>query len=267
MSDYQTIAIEKADGVDWLLLNRPGQLNAIDPVMIRELNHYCDGVETDLSVRVIVIKGAGRAYCAGLDLNSTIVENANVTDILEGQRSIARIFMKMRRIPQVIVSLVHGPACGGGFAMALASDIRLAGESARMNAAFIRLGLSGCDMGVSYFLPRMIGVSAAAELLLTGDFIGAERALSLGLVSQVVPDEELDAVGARTVQSLLHASPLGLQLTKECLRMNLDAPSLDAAIAMEDRNQTLCVASGEFREGIAAFLEKRPPHYPRPAVA
>jgi len=156
---------------------------------------------------------------------------------------------------------VQGPACGGGFALALASDVRLAGASARMNAAFIRIGLSACDIGVSYFLPRLVGASVASELMLTGRFIDAERALRVGLVSTVVPDAELEAEARKLVDEMLATSPLGLRLTKECLNASLDAGSLEQVIAMEDRNQILCVQTRDFREGVSAFLEKRRPSY------
>ena len=130
-----------------------------------------------------------------------------------------------------------------------------------MNAAFIRIGLSACDVGVSYFLPRAVGVSVASELLLTGRFIHAERALQTGLVSAVVADDKLEDEAAVLVEEMLATTPLGLRLTKECLAANIDAGSLEQAIAMEDRNQVLCVQSKDFREGISAFLEKRSPVY------
>jgi enoyl-CoA hydratase len=177
------------------------------------------------------------------------------------QRRISEIVMRMRRAPQPIISLVHGPACGGGFAIALASDVRIAGQSARMNAAFIRIGLSACDIGVSYFLPRLVGVSVASELMLTGRFIQAERALRVGLVSEVVADDALVAAAQPYIDEMLATSPIGLRLTKECLNMSVDAGSLEAAVAMEDRNQILASQSDDFREGISAFLEKRPPSY------
>jgi enoyl-CoA hydratase len=130
-----------------------------------------------------------------------------------------------------------------------------------MNAAFIRIGLSACDVGVSYLLPRLAGASLASELLLTGRFIDARRALQVGLVSCVVPDEALDQEARKLVDEMLATSPLGLRLTKECLRESLDAGSLEQVIAMEDRNQVLCKSSADFQEGIRAFLEKRPPRY------
>jgi enoyl-CoA hydratase len=169
--------------------------------------------------------------------------------------------MRMRRAPQPIVSLLQGPASGGGFALALASDIRFASPGARMNAAFIRIGLTACDVGASYFLPRLVGSSLASELLLTGDFIDAERALRVGLVSDVVPEGELEARAQRTVDAMLANSPVGVRLTKECLNMSVDASSLEAVIAMEDRQQILCAQTTDMREGISAFLGKRAPEY------
>jgi enoyl-CoA hydratase/carnithine racemase len=146
-------------------------------------------------------------------------------------------------------------------AFALASDIRIAGESAKMNAAFIKIGLSSCDMGVSYFLPRLVGGSVAAELMLTGRFIHAPRALATGLVSEVVPDDQLEAAAQSYVDDLLAASPMGLRMTKEGLNLAIDAPSLEAAMAIENRNQLMTAASPNFAEGMAAFLEKRSPQY------
>ena len=161
-------------------------------------------------------------------------------------------------------SAAYRPANGGSVhnvALALAADIRVAAKSARMNCAFIRLGLGGCDIGTSYFLPRLVGVSIASELILTGRFIAAERALAVGLVSEVVEDDVLEAAAAPYVEAMLAASPLGLRLSKDCLNVSVDAASLEAVIAMEDRNQVLTSRSEDFKEGIRAFLEKRKPIY------
>jgi enoyl-CoA hydratase len=130
-----------------------------------------------------------------------------------------------------------------------------------MNAAFIRLGLSACDVGVSYFLPRIVGASVAAELLLTGNFIDAARAERVGLVSRVVPDAELEDAARSLALDMLRNSPLGLRLTKECLKLSLDAGSLEEVVAMEDRNQVLAASTGDFQEGVIAFLEKRPARF------
>lgn len=263
---YRTIAVERRGEVDWLTLNRPERLNALNDTMVEELSGYFRGLARNRDVRVVVMKGAGRAFCAGLDLKEGRAA-ADTIDRLAHQRSIAEIVMAMRYCPQPVVALVHGPASGGGFAMALAADIRICGESARMNAAFIRIGLSACDIGVSYFLPRLVGASVAAEFMLTGNFITAERASQIGLTSRVVPDDAMEEAAAPLVDAMLTTAPLGLRLTKECLRMSIDAPSLEAAVAMEDRNQILAATSPDFGEGIRAFLEKRRPDYSGKAEA
>lgn len=259
---YQALLIEREGAVDWVTLNRPERLNGLNNQMVDELLDYFGRLYMDHSRRVVVLRGAGRAFCAGLDIKeATGVNRGDTATGLLRQRRISEIVMRMRRCPQPIVSLVHGAAAGGGFALALASDIRIAGQSARMNAAFIRIGLSACDIGVSYFLPRLVGVSVASELMLTGRFIDAERALRVGLVSDVVPDDRLAEAARPLIQEMLDNAPLGLRLTKECLNMSVDAPSLEAAINMEDRNQILCASGEDFREGMAAFLEKRKPNY------
>jgi enoyl-CoA hydratase len=264
---YETLTIEKDGAVDHVTLNRPEALNALNPQMVDDLLDYFAKLYWDRTVRIVTIKGAGKAFCAGLDLkarsnsSAEAVNTRGPADGLVSQRRISEIVMRMRRCPQPIISMIHGPACGGGFAIALASDIRIAGESARMNAAFIRIGLSACDIGVSYFLPRLVGVTIASELMLTGRFIKADRALSVGLVSEVVPDAELDNAARSYLDEMLTTSPLGLRMTKECLNMSVDAGSLEAAVAMEDRNQILCAQTEDFGEGVRAFLEKRPPNY------
>ena len=263
MSTFETIKIEKKGQVDWLTLNRPEVLNAINTPMVRELRDYFDNLMQDDETRVVVIKGAGRAFCAGLDIKAS-QSGSNAAPFAGGmgfQKYLAEVYTKMRQCPQPIISLINGPASGGGFAFVLASDIRIAGESARMNAAFIRIGLSACDMGTSYFLPRLIGTSIASELMLTGRFINAERALRTNLVSEVVPDEKLEEAAQSYIDDMLTTSPMGLRMTKEGLNMAIDAPGLEAAMAIENRNQMLCSRTNDAKEGMMAFLEKRPPNY------
>lgn len=266
---YETLDLRVEDRVAWLTLNRPEALNAMNRELVDELRAFFGELPLRTDVRVIVLRGAGRAFCAGLDLEdpggdpagATGGVGASVIGGLRAQRHISELPMLMRRAPQPIIACVHGAACGGGFALALASDVRIAGESARMNAAFIKIGLSACDIGVSYFLPRLIGYSLASELMLTGRFIEAKRALAAGLVSKVVPDDQLEDEARALAGEMLATSPLGLRMTKECLRMSLDAGSLDEVIAMEDRNQILCAQTEDMKEGVAAFLAKRPPKY------
>ena len=261
-SAYETFTVEHRGGAHWVTLNRPESLNAMSRTMMLELQHYFGELYTRPEIRAVVLRGAGKAFCAGLDLKERREPGeGGPVNGLRVQRRVSEIVMRMRRAPQPIISLIHGAAGGGGFALALASDIRLAGPRARMNAAFIRIGLTACDVGVSYFLPRLVGSALASELLLTGAFIDAERGLKAGLVSDVVPEAELEARGQAMVDAILANSPLGVRLTKEALNMNIDAQSLEAAIALEDRQQILCAQTDDMREGIGAFLEKRDPAY------
>ena len=263
---YETLLVSREPGgLVWCTLNRPQALNAMSPMLVDELHAFLDALHDDTDARLVILRGAGRGFCAGLDLREQAsggaVVRPTVSASLRGQHKIAELVIKMRRVAQPFIALVHGAAAGGGFALALASDIRIAGESARMNAAFIRIGLGACDIGASYFLPRIVGASVASELLLTGNFILAPRALATGLVSRVVPDAELEKAGREMAEAILRNSPVGVRLTKDCLNWSLDAPTLEAAIAMEDRNQILASQSGDFREGVRAFLEKRAPKY------
>lgn len=260
---HQHLIIREDGPTLWVTMNRPERLNALNPKLVEELREFFVGLYWRHDIRVVVLGGAGRGFCAGLDLKERDSSNTvrNVSNGLTGQRRISEIVMAMRRCPQPIIAMVNGPASGGGFALALASDVRIATPTTRMNAAFIRIGLSACDIGVSYFLPRMIGASAASEYMLTGRFIDGERGRELGLISKVVSEDRLEDEARGFVKDMLHATPLGLRLTKECLNHAIDAGSLEAAIAMEDRNQILCAQGEDFREGISAFLEKREPNY------
>lgn len=262
----QTLLLEEKGAVDWLTLNRPDSLNAMSPEMISELTRYFRDLATRHDRRIVVLRGAGRGFCSGLDLKAgEKAEDAlNLGSVQAGlttQRQIAEIYLAMRRCPQPIVSLISGAACGGGFSLALASDIRIADTTAKMNCAYIRIGLGGCDMGSSYFLPRLAGASLAAELILTGKFIDAKRALKLGLVSQVVEPGQLEKAVEKDLELMLTNSPLGLRLSKEALNVNIDIGSLEAAIAVEDRNQILCAQTQDAREAITAFVERRPPDF------
>lgn len=263
MSAYETIKIEKKGQVDWLTLNRPESLNAIDTPMVTELRDYFGGLKEDRNTRIVVMQGAGRAFCAGLDIKAS--QSGEHKSPFGGgmgfQGYLAEVYVRMRNCPQPIISLVQGAACGGGFAFVLASDIRIAGESARMNAAFIKVGLSACDMGTSYFLPRLVGTSVASELMLTGRFINADRALSTNLVSEVVPDDQLADAAQSYIGDMLNTSPMGLRMTKECLNISIDAAGLEATMAIENRNQLMCARSKDAKEGMTAFLEKRAPNY------
>jgi enoyl-CoA hydratase/carnithine racemase len=258
MPPFNTLLVEKRGAADWLTLNRPDAMNTLNAAMVAELLQYFTHLEADRSVRVVVLRASGATFCAGLDLKDMASRFATLdaAGVYATQRSLSRIILAMRRCPQPIVCLVQGAAAGGGFAFALASDIRYCTPDARMNAAFIQVGLSGCDVGVSFLLPRLIGSSVASELLLTGKFLSAERAQQLGLVSKIVAADQLEAAAGELVATLLKASPMGLALTKQGMNTNLTAPSLEAAVEIEDRQQALLASQPEFMASIQAFLAK-----------
>jgi len=260
--EQKTLIHSVENGVLWLTLNRPDSLNALSKDLVNELMTAFTELNTNTAIRVVVLKANGRAFCAGLDLtDGGWGAGATPQQLLTIQRSISDVYRAMRRCPQPIIALVQGAACGGGFSLALASDIRIAADNAKMNAAFIKAGLSACDMGCSYFLPRLVGVSIASELMLTGRFINAERALRTHLVSEVVPESNLVDAAKTYITEMQGTSPLGLRLTKDGLNFSTDAPTLDAAMALEDRQQTILAMTSDAREAINAFLEKRAPDW------
>lgn len=256
------LLIEARGQVEIATLNRPQRLNALNEGMVDELNAYFGGLADRKEVRVVILRGAGRGFCAGLDIQEDrSSDETPVLRTLRTQTNIGNIYRKMRACPQPIIALGHGAAAGGGLSLLLASDVRYASPDFRCNAAYIRIGLGGCDMASSYFLPRLVGASLASEMILTGRFVDAERALRAGLVSEVVAAEDLLDRGLALADEMLATSPWGLRLSKQALNLNIDAQSLDAAMAIEDRQQVILSATEDHREALAAFLGKRPPEY------
>jgi enoyl-CoA hydratase len=254
------------DGVTQITLNRPARLNAMNAALIAGLHDALDTLAVDRTCRVIVLTGAGRGFCAGLDLSEGAAPPAaqglgRVQAGMTVQKSIAGLVPKMRAMPQPIVAAVNGPAAGGGLALALASDVRVAATSARFNVAFVRIGLSGCDIGVSWMLPRLIGASRAFELLLTGRFVDAAEADRIGLVSRVVDDGAVVASARETAGLIVANSPWGVRMTKEVMWSQLEIGSLQAGIDLENRTQVLSSFTGDLTEAMQAFLEKRPAHF------
>lgn len=260
-----SLLVNTAGAVEWVTLNRPEALNAMNASLVDALVDYFTQLRHRTEVRVVVLRANGRAFCAGLDMANGgfgLDAGASPQRLYEGtQKRIGDIYRAMRRCPQPIIALVHGAACGGGFSLALAADIRIAGESAKMNAAYIKIGLGGCDMASSYFLPRLVGLSVASELLLTGRFIYAQRALAVNLVSEVVPDDQLEVAAQSYIDDMLSTAPLGLRMSKDALNLSIDSPSMEAAMAVEDRQQALLSLTADAGEAQRAFLEKRPPSF------
>lgn len=253
-------------GVALVTLNRPERLNAMNYDLVRGLYDTFDELAEDRTCRVIVLTGSGRGFCAGLDLTSgaSPPSGAGLGRAQAGmgvQKFIAGLVPKMRSVPQPIIAAVNGAASGGGLALALASDVRIAAQSARFNVAFIRVGLSGCDIGVSWMLPRLIGASRAFELLLTGRLIDAAEADRIGLVTRVVPDDAVVDSALETAALIVGNSPFGVRMTKEVMWSQLEIGSLQAGIDLENRTQVLSSFTGDLTEAMAAFAEKRPANF------
>jgi enoyl-CoA hydratase/carnithine racemase len=253
-------------GIAVVTLNRPERLNAMNYALVRGLYDVFDELAADLSCRVIVLTGEGRGFCAGLDLTEgasppTTTTMGRAQAGMTVQKLIAGLVPKMRSIPQPVIAAVNGAASGGGLALALASDVRIAAQSARFNVAFIRVGLSGCDIGVSWMLPRLVGASRAFELLLTGRLIDAAEADRIGLVTRVVADGDVVESALETAALILGNSPFGVRMTKEVMWSQLEIPSLQAGIDLENRTQVLSSFTGDLTEAMAAFAEKRPPRF------
>lgn len=258
----EELIIERRGDVEIATLNRPARMNALNTTLVSALNDYFGGLADRPDVRVVILRGEGRGFCAGLDIQEDRTSDETpVLRTLRTQTQIGNIYRKMRACPQPIIALAQGAAAGGGLSLLLASDVRYAAPDFRCNAAYIRIGLGGCDMASSYFLPRLVGASLASEMILTGRFVAAERALSCGLVSEIVEPEALLDRGLALAQEMLATSPYGLRLSKQALSLNIDAQSLDAAMAIEDRQQVILSATEDYKEAITAFMEKRPPSY------
>ena len=260
---YETMLVTRPrPGIVLATLDRPKRLNAITFQMFAEFRLLCEEVEADREARVLVVTGAGPGFCAGLDLDEAAkLPEMGVVEMLAGQERWVSGIVAFRKLSKPVIAAVNGPAAGAGMALALVADIRIASPEARFNAAFVRIGLSGGDAGVSWMLPRIVGLSVAAEMLLTGEQVDAERAERVGLVSAVVPAEELLDAAFERAAVISANSPFGIRLTKRVLYENVDAPSLEAAMEIENRNQVLATRTEDMIEALSAFREKRPPSW------
>jgi enoyl-CoA hydratase/carnithine racemase len=251
--NYETIEYEvQEDGIGVLSLNRPRKYNSVNQRMMEELEDFWRDRLYDLDTHIIILRGNGkRGFCAGLDMKEIMKMAPDMdTDLFYGfQARLARLTLAMRRAPQPIISAIHGAGAGMGFSFALSSDVRVLSRDARFSAAYINIGLGGADMACSYFLPRLIGAGRAYEFMLTGNFMSAEEAMSLGLASRLVEGEQLMETALELARTMNSKNPMGLRLTKEAINMNLDAGGLEQALNMEDRNQTLLVARGMLSQG------------------
>ncbi|OJZ75201.1 enoyl-CoA hydratase [Mycobacterium paraffinicum] len=253
MTVPQTLELERpGDGVAVLRLNRPKQLNAINEAMQTELRQALADLTADHAVHAVLLTGAGRGFCAGIDVRdfgpSMLDATAPALDRMRFQERMAALAEAVRALPQPVIAAVNGPCVGAGLALCLAADVRICSQVASFANAAILLGLSGAEMGMSYHLPRIVGTSVAADWMLTGRTVSATEADRRGLVSEVVESDRLAERAVELAALIASHSPLGAQLTKRALQVNTDAASLSAALELENRNQVISHATGEAAE-------------------
>ena len=261
------------DQIAIVTINRPERRNARSARTLGELHAVFDDIARRPELRVVVIAGAGVAFCAGADMKSGLDDlrdagntptgalvaqvEGPITRAFASQELMAGLFEKIHRLRQPVIAAIHGPAHGGGFALALACDIRYASSAASFGAVFIKRGVSACDMGTSYHLPRLVGASRSAELLLTGRVFDADEALRIGLVLEIVAESALRDRALAKAREIAENSPLAVWMTKETMWQTVDSPSLRHALDLENRTQIMCTATGDNAEAFAAFREGR----------
>ena len=259
------VDVAAREGIALVELNDPAKYNALTSGMVRELTDTFAALRIDRSVRVVVLAGRGKGFCAGANMTGgdEVPELARdrgpVGFIQVLQEQLAELVLAIHELPQPVIAAVHGAAVGGGLALALACDLRVASDDAYFAAHFIRVGLSSCDVGTSYTLPRIVSPTIAAELMLTGRRFAADEASRIGLLNRVVAHDQLHDTAFELAEGITANSEFGVYMTKLGLWANLDAPSLRHAIQLENRTQVLGTFTGNMREAGQAFVEKRPP--------
>lgn len=275
MNSHRVTEVES--GIVLLELTRPHRRNALSSNAVAALHREVDRIGGDPAVRVVILTGEGPSFCAGADIkagpdDSDATEgtaigslfgtaNSGLVRSYAAQELMASLFEKIHRLRQPVIAAINGHAHGGGFGLALACDIRIASHSASFGAVFIKRGISACDMGTSYFLPRLVGASRSAELLLTGRVFDASEAREMGLVIDVVDQSDLIDRTLRIGRLISENSPLAVWMTKETMWQTIDAPSLRSALDIENRTQIMCTTSGEAATAFQAFVERRQPEW------
>lgn len=245
-------------GVCTITLNRPDRLNAIDMEMLEALIAALDAAAADAAVRAVVLAGAGRSFCAGADIGQMVERTPD-----EWERIVDRYLEPVRRIAALdkpVIARLQGDVVGGGLGLALACDFRIAAPGARLCAPFIKLALAGCDMSAGYFLPRLVGLGLATDMMMTGRFVDADEAARSRLVSRAVPEEELDGTVAKLAAQLASGPAAALAVTKRAIRRSLDR-DMAAEFDYEIFVQVQCLQGADHKEGVAAYSERRPPRF------
>jgi enoyl-CoA hydratase/carnithine racemase len=245
-----------------ITLNRPERLNALTFEVYRELTDTFAALRNETDVRVVVITGAGRAFCSGGDVHDIIGElfARDMEGLLEFTRMTCELVRNIRALRKPVIASLNGTTAGAGACIALASDIRIAAEEAKIAFLFVKVGLSGADMGAAYLLPRVVGMTKATELLYTGDFISAREAERIGLYNRVVPGDQLAPITREIAERLAEGPAFALAKTKELLDREAQM-NLDAALECEAQAQAICMQHPDYREAYEAFVAKRPPKF------
>lgn len=262
MIQPKSFSYEARAGVARITLNRPERLNALTFEVYRELTDTFAALRDEKDVRVVVITGAGRAFCSGGDVHDIIGElfSRNMEGLLEFTRMTCALVQNIRALPKPVIASLNGTTAGAGACIALAADIRVASDEAKIAFLFVKVGLSGADMGAAYLLPRVVGLAKATELLYTGDFISAQEAERIGLYNRVVSPTELADVTGEFAERLAQGPSFALAKTKEMLNRELDM-NLSAALECEAQAQAICMQHPDYREAYEAFVGKRPPRF------
>lgn len=255
---YETILLEKRGNVAVITLNRPERMNAVNPQLSQDFRAGLDELEKDDDVRVVIITGAGRAFCSGGDVTTMVggtEYDSSTIDPLHG----SDIVRKLRAIEKPTIAMVNGTAVGGGCALALACDMRTGSEKTRFMNAFVRVGLASGWAG-PWLYPRLMGLGKALEILLTGDFLEAEEAERIGVLNRLVPSEDLEETTMELANKIASGPPIAMRLTRRQVYEGLGY-DIETALHRADEGEYFCVYTDDHKEGVKAFLEKRLPQF------
>lgn len=259
--EYHTLVLEeRSPGVVVVTLNLPARYNAMTNQMFDELERMALDLGEEDALRVVVMTGAGKAFCAGYDLaDADELSSLGAIGMLDQQERAARAMQAVRAMRVPVIAAVNGAATGGGLALSLAADLRLASPAARFNAAFVRIGLSSGDLGTSWLLTRLVGPAVTSDISFTGRLVESDEALAIGLVNRIVPADDLLDEAMALAAEIVANSPGGVQLSKRALQANMEVGSYAAAIELENRGQALLTRGTDMPEALAAFKERRAP--------
>ncbi|MCE7797763.1 enoyl-CoA hydratase/isomerase family protein [Sphingobium sufflavum] len=254
----------QSDGITIITLSRPHARNALTTELAYRLTDLLDSVEADRDCSVVILTAEGQGFCAGLDLKHVLSGDDAPQDVnnwIALQEVFATLMRRIVRLRQPVIAAVQGAAVGAGFGLALASDIRIGTPSTSFHVGAVKMGLSAGECGISYHLPRLIGAGRAFEIMLTGRPVPADEALAIGLLTAIAPMDDLLKQALQTARSIATNAPYSIKHSKQIMHTNLDAPSLDSALELENHVQVAALLTEDFREAATAFAEKRAPHF------